>query len=73
MALEDRACAALALGDHGTVAADLEALTTAHPLRERLWSLRASHSPGRAVRPTPSTPCATSGRCSTPSWAWSRG
>ncbi|HSU01425.1 MAG TPA: BTAD domain-containing putative transcriptional regulator [Nocardioides sp.] len=41
VALEDRASAALALGDHGTVAAELEALTAAHPLRERLWALRA--------------------------------
>ena len=41
MALEDRAVAALALGDHARVAAELEALTTAHPLRERLWALRA--------------------------------
>ena len=41
VALEDRAVAALALGDHATVAAELEALTAAHPLRERLWALRA--------------------------------
>lgn len=41
VALEDRATAGLALGDHATVAADLEALTSAHPLRERLWALRA--------------------------------
>ncbi len=41
MALEDRATAGLALGHHGTVAAELEALTAAHPLRERLWALRA--------------------------------
>jgi DNA-binding SARP family transcriptional activator len=41
VALEDRAVAALALGHHGTVAADLEALTAVHPLRERLWGLRA--------------------------------
>ncbi|MFC6287248.1 BTAD domain-containing putative transcriptional regulator [Nocardioides sp. GCM10027113] len=41
VALEDRAYAALALGDHGTVAAELEALTAAYPLRERLWGLRA--------------------------------
>ena len=27
--------------DHATVAAELEALTAAHPLRERLWALRA--------------------------------
>ena len=32
---------ALALGHHATVAAELEALTAAHPLRERLWALRA--------------------------------
>lgn len=41
VALEDRACAGLALGRHATVAAELEALTSAHPLRERLWALRA--------------------------------
>ncbi|SKB07358.1 Transcriptional regulatory protein, C terminal [Aeromicrobium choanae] len=41
VALEDRAVAALALGRHATAAAELEALTTAHPLRERLWALRA--------------------------------
>lgn len=41
VAIEDRAVAALALGDHGTVAAELEALTAAYPLRERLWALRA--------------------------------
>jgi len=41
VALEDRAVAELALGHHRTVAADLEALTDAHPLRERLWWLRA--------------------------------
>ena len=41
VALEDRAVAGLALGRHATVAAELEALTTSHPLRERLWGLRA--------------------------------
>ncbi|MDR6863283.1 BTAD domain-containing putative transcriptional regulator [Phycicoccus sp. 3266] len=41
VALEDRAVAALELGQHATVAGELEALTTAHPLRERLWGLRA--------------------------------
>ncbi|WP_244929340.1 BTAD domain-containing putative transcriptional regulator [Nocardioides sp. W7] len=41
VALEDRAVAGLALGHHRTVAAELEALTDAHPLRERLWWLRA--------------------------------
>ncbi|WP_460966263.1 BTAD domain-containing putative transcriptional regulator [Pedococcus soli] len=41
VALEDRAVAALELGQHGTVAGELESLTTAHPLRERLWALRA--------------------------------
>ncbi len=41
VALEDRAVADLALGHHSTVAADLEAMTAAYPLRERLWSLRA--------------------------------
>lgn len=41
VALEDRAVAALALGQHATVAAELEALTAAHPLRERLWGLLA--------------------------------
>jgi DNA-binding SARP family transcriptional activator len=41
VAQEDRAAAGLALGQHATVAAELEALTAAHPLRERLWGLRA--------------------------------
>jgi hypothetical protein len=41
VALEDRAVAALALGRHATVAAELEQLTARHPLRERLWALRA--------------------------------
>lgn len=40
VALEDRAVAELALGHHGTVAAELEAMTATHPLRERLWGLR---------------------------------
>ena len=39
--LEDRAVLRLALGDHGTVAAELESLTAAYPMRERLWGLRA--------------------------------
>lgn len=41
VALEDRAVAALELGEHATVAGELESLTTAYPLRERLWGLRA--------------------------------
>jgi DNA-binding SARP family transcriptional activator len=41
VALEDRAVAGLALGRHRTVSAELEALTDAYPLRERLWWLRA--------------------------------
>jgi DNA-binding SARP family transcriptional activator len=41
VALEARAAARLALGDHGTTAAELETLTGQHPLRERLWALRA--------------------------------
>ncbi len=41
VALEDRAWARLAQGDHATVAAELEPLTGLHPLRERLWALRA--------------------------------
>src|SRR6476661_5015796 len=40
VALEDRATARLALGDHATTAAELESLTAQHPLRERLWALR---------------------------------
>jgi DNA-binding SARP family transcriptional activator len=40
VALEDRAVARLALGQHATLAAELEALTAEHPLRERLWTLR---------------------------------
>jgi DNA-binding SARP family transcriptional activator len=41
VALEDRAVAELALGHHATITGDLELLTSAHPLRERLWGLRA--------------------------------
>jgi DNA-binding SARP family transcriptional activator len=41
VALEDRAVAGLALGHQRTVAGELEALTSAHPLRERLWALWA--------------------------------
>ncbi len=41
VALEDRAVLGLALGQHGRVAGELEALTAAYPLRERLWGLRA--------------------------------
>ncbi|MBA2956601.1 AAA family ATPase [Nocardioides sp. CGMCC 1.13656] len=41
VAQEDRAAVGLALGQHATVVAELEALTAAHPLRERLWGLRA--------------------------------
>ncbi|GAA1142052.1 BTAD domain-containing putative transcriptional regulator [Kribbella jejuensis] len=40
VALEDCAVARLALGQHATLAAELEALTAEHPLRERLWALR---------------------------------
>ena len=39
-ALESRAEALLAAGRHGEVIAELETLTAAYPLRERLWSLR---------------------------------
>lgn len=41
VAQEDRAAARLLLGDHAPVAAELEQLTAVHPLRERLWALRA--------------------------------
>jgi DNA-binding SARP family transcriptional activator/pimeloyl-ACP methyl ester carboxylesterase len=39
-ALESRAEALVEAGRHGEVIAELETLTAAHPLRERLWSLR---------------------------------
>ena len=39
-ALESRAEALVAAGRHGEVIAELETLTAAHPLRERLWALR---------------------------------
>jgi DNA-binding SARP family transcriptional activator/pimeloyl-ACP methyl ester carboxylesterase/class 3 adenylate cyclase len=39
-ALESRAEALLASGRHGEAITELETLTAAHPLRERLWSLR---------------------------------
>jgi DNA-binding SARP family transcriptional activator len=41
VACEDRAAVRLAQGEHATVVAELESLTTQHPLRERLWTLRA--------------------------------
>ena len=39
-ALESRAEALLAGGRHGEAIAELDTLTAAHPLRERLWALR---------------------------------
>jgi DNA-binding SARP family transcriptional activator/class 3 adenylate cyclase len=39
-ALEERVEADLASGRHGEVVAELEALTRAHPLRERFWASR---------------------------------
>src|SRR6478735_8689574 len=41
LAVEDRAALGILLGLHATVAAELDALTRQHPLRERAWSLRA--------------------------------
>ncbi|SEP79972.1 AfsR/SARP family transcriptional regulator [Microlunatus flavus] len=41
VALEDRALARIRLGQHATVAAELESLAAAHPLREHLWALAA--------------------------------
>ncbi len=41
VAVESRMVIALALGQHALAAAELEHLTRAHPLRERLWALRA--------------------------------
>ena len=41
LATEDRAALGILLGLHATVAADLDALTRQHPLRERAWALRA--------------------------------
>lgn len=41
VAREDRAALELLRGHHALVAADLEPLVAAHPLRERLWELRA--------------------------------
>ena len=48
-ALEDRNEARLAQGDEGAVVSELEGLTRAHPLRERLWCLLmvALHRSGR--------------------------
>ncbi|HEY7717739.1 MAG TPA: BTAD domain-containing putative transcriptional regulator [Pedococcus sp.] len=40
--LEDRMVVALCLGQHATAVPELEVLTRAHPLRERLWGLRAA-------------------------------
>jgi LuxR family maltose regulon positive regulatory protein len=39
VAIESRAGAALGLGRHGELAAELDALCRQHPLRERLWEL----------------------------------
>jgi DNA-binding SARP family transcriptional activator len=41
LATEDRAAVGILLGLHATVAAELDALTRQHPLRERAWALRA--------------------------------
>ncbi len=41
LATEDRAALGILLGLHATVAAELDALTRSHPLRERAWALRA--------------------------------
>src|SRR5919107_1613608 len=41
LASEDRAALGILLGLHATVAAELDALTRQHPLRERAWALRA--------------------------------
>ncbi len=63
VALEDRAVAALALGDHATVAAELESLTARYPLRERLWGLRAL-ALARAGRQADALEAATASCCS---------
>jgi DNA-binding SARP family transcriptional activator len=39
VALEERASAALALGDHFAMCGELEAVVAQHPYRERLWEL----------------------------------
>lgn len=41
LATEDRAAARLALGEHGPVAAELEAVTHSGPVRERPWLLQS--------------------------------
>ncbi|MDI6908555.1 BTAD domain-containing putative transcriptional regulator [Nocardioides sp.] len=41
LASEDRSALGILLGLHATVAAELDALTRQHPLRERAWALRA--------------------------------
>ncbi|MBB3044865.1 ATP-binding protein [Nocardioides soli] len=41
LASEDRAAVGVLLGLHATVAAELDALTRVHQLRERAWALRA--------------------------------
>ena len=41
LASEDHAALGILLGLHATVAAELDALTRQHPLRERAWALRA--------------------------------
>ncbi|GAA4720078.1 BTAD domain-containing putative transcriptional regulator [Nocardioides conyzicola] len=41
LATEDRAALGILIGQYATVAAELDTLTRAHPLRERAWALRA--------------------------------
>ncbi len=41
VAVEDRMITAVAMGQHATAVPELESLTRLHPLRERLWALRA--------------------------------
>ena len=51
VALEERIAADVELGHSADVVAELESLTSAHPLRERLWHLRmqALHAAGRSA------------------------
>ena len=58
VAIETRVEADLALGRHGELVGELEALCREHPLRERLWELLmlALYRAGRQARPCVPTP-----------------
>jgi DNA-binding SARP family transcriptional activator len=70
--LESRAEALLEGGRHGEVIAELETLTAANPLAERLWSLRMLACTGPAARPMRCAPMVTCARSWPVNWASTR-